>query len=95
MFWITAWRIAIFCVCVLAFVIMAVGFKRHRHQWNKKTRDYWYGRMMWVLAGAAIVIEGFLEDTHDNYSLVFVSAAALATLKGNLQKGNWGNHDAE
>jgi len=95
MFWITVWRIAIFCVCVVSFFIMTIGYQRHRHEWNKKTRDYWYGRVMWILTGVVIVVEGFIQHSRDDYSLVFVTAASLATLKGNLQKGTWGNHDVE
>lgn len=90
MFWINIWRILIFTICFLSFLIMTVGFKRHRKNWNTKTRNYWAGRVMWTCAGMAITLESLIRHTPWRINLIFLTAAALVTLKGNLQKGSWG-----
>lgn len=90
MLWINIWRAAVFLICAISLIVMVGGFIRYRKGWNKKTRDYWYGRVMWTVAGMALSFEGIDENVHLRYGLIFVSVAALATLKGNLQRGPWG-----
>jgi amino acid transporter len=86
----TVLRCLVITVCVFCMAMMLVGFVRFRESWNEKTRDYWFGRMMWCIAGASAALEGILRHTTLRYSIVFFVVAGLVTLKGVLQKGAWG-----
>lgn len=88
--WTFILRSVIIAICLTSCVLMTVGFVRYRTLWNQKTRDYWYGRMAWSVFGVAGSLEGIIRATPLRYSTAFLIAAALVTLKGNLQKGNWG-----
>ena len=90
MFWIDLFRILIGCVCVVSLYIMSQSFLRYRDEWNSKTRDYWYARVVWTVVGLSSAIEGIIRGTPFRYTLIFIAAASFATLKGNLQKGKWG-----
>lgn len=90
MFLINLFRILIGIACAMSIILMVAGFARHHHGWNSKTRDYWYGRLMWTVVGVSSAVEGIARGTAFRYTLIFMAAAALATLKGNLQKGTWG-----
>lgn len=83
-------RIVIVTICLISCVLMTAGYVRYHKIWNQKTRDYWYGRMAWSVFGAAGSIEGIIRMSPLRYSTVFLIAAAVVTLKGNLQKGSWG-----
>lgn len=88
-------RILVVIVCFASLILMTHDFYKYHDDWNQKTRDYWYGRVMWTLVGISGGIEGTLRHTPFRYSLVLLIAAALATLKGNLQRGKWGGDDDE
>lgn len=93
MVWIDVVRVVILVVCVTTLVLMSRAFFRQRNKWNEKTRDYWYGRMMWALVGVSSAIEGIARGVPFRYTLILIAAASLATLKGNLRKGPWGGED--
>lgn len=85
-----ALRIVVIVVCSAAMVIMLIGFARFRKSWNEKTRDYWFGRMMWCLTGVIGCSESLIRHTSFRYSTIFIVAAGLVTLKGTMTKGSWG-----
>jgi hypothetical protein len=89
-FWETLIRAFIGIVCIISLVIMTDSFIKYRQHWNTKTLDYWYARVMWTVGGLSACIEGIIRQLPMRYSFVFVVAAALTTLKGNLRKGRWG-----
>lgn len=91
MFWINFFRIVTGLMCVLSMVIMSRDFYVYHKIWNEKTRDYWYGRMMWAVVGLSASIEGLIRDSPFRYTFVFTAVAIIVTLKGNLQKGKWGS----
>lgn len=92
MFWTNCLRVVIALVCLVSIVVMTISFIRHRNIWNQKTRDYWYGRLMWMVVGFSACIEGLVRDSPLRYTFIFTTAAALITLKGNLQRGSWGSN---
>ena len=83
-------RLVIFFVCLTSIIILIKRFRLNRNGWNSKTRDYWYSLVMWSLAGCVITVEGVYQDSDFGFRGVFVIAASLITLKGLLQKGEWG-----
>lgn len=84
------WRVANFAVNLLCFIWLWGGLKRQRQQWNTKTRDLWYSRMMWAIAGMAISVEGIVQNRTSTLTLVFVTAAGLISFKALNTKGSWG-----
>lgn len=88
-------RFVIFVLCAFSFVLMGFGFYFHSSCWNSKTRDYWYGRMMWNVVGMSAMLEGWIRHTPFRYSLIFIFVATIITLKGNLSKGAWGTNSEE
>ena len=78
-------------LCSLTFLLMLGGMKRHGQEYNKKTRDYWYGRLMWAVTGIVISFEGIRTNATSEFVPVAVLFAVVVTLKGILQKGPWGH----
>lgn len=91
MYWFNFFLVMLIVICSFSMILMAHDFIRDHRVWNQKTRDYWYGRNMWTITGIIAGVEGLVRDIPFRYTLVFLFAAALATLKGNLQRGRWGN----
>lgn len=91
MFWINLLRVVIIVMCLASLILMARDFRVHGKGWNEKTRDYWYGRNMWTLTGLIGCVEGIVRGVPFRYTLIFFTVAALVTLKGNMQRGGWGN----
>lgn len=90
MFWVTSIRVITGIICIISLVIMIDSFLKYRQYWNTKTLDYWYARVMWTVGGLSVCVEGVIRHLPIRYSFVFVVAAALTTLKGNLRRGRWG-----
>lgn len=84
------WRVGNILLNLLAFIWLCGGLKRQRQQWNTKTRDLWYSRMMWAIAGMAISIEGIAFSRNSTFTLIFVTAASLISFKALNTKGSWG-----
>lgn len=89
------WRMINVILGVLCFYWLMGGLYRQKEQWNVKTRDFWYSRLMWAVVGIAISIEGIYFHRTLTYSLPMVTIASLVTFKGLAKKGSWGyNADA-
>lgn len=91
--WFDYYRLAILIVCVICTVMLTNRFIRHRKAWNSKTIDYWYSMMMWSIAGSVIAVEGIRLDSPFSVRTVFVSLAAVVSLRGLMRKGSWGHDD--
>lgn len=92
---INAVRILVAILCVWSMYIMTKSYVKNHRNWNQKTIDYWYGRQVWTVVGLSACIEGLVRNSPFRYTFVFIVVAVIATLKGNLQKGKWGNDDKD
>lgn len=86
-------RLVIFLICLVCSVMLIIRWGRHRKHWNEKTLDYWYAMIMWSIAGCSFGLEGILRDRPFGPSTVLVCCAAVTSLKGLLQNGEWGWED--
>lgn len=91
--WIDYVRLINLITCSTCVIILLGGFARHRNHYNVKTRDYWYGRVMWCATGVVISFEGIDKEFPLTIVPLFVFIASIVTLKGMLQKGQWGYSD--
>ncbi len=91
MFWVTVIRILVIWSCSVAIGAMVFQISKHRAEWNPKTIDLWYGRMMWCVFGVSAAIEGLIRETPFRYSQILLLGASLATLRGILTPGSWGH----
>lgn len=80
-------------LCVVCLVIMGVDYYKHNDTYNEKTRDLWYSRVMWALAGIVISFEGIRRDFPFTTIPLFVFIASIVTLKGLIQSGSWGSDE--
>lgn len=87
------WRICIFTISLVSFVILCNRFRVNRDSWTNKTRDYWYAQTMWSIAGASIGIEGLISHPPFIFSRVFITAAIIVNLIGLRRKGPWGTNN--
>lgn len=87
----TIWRAIVCLVCAFSFVRLLWRFWKYGKNWNGKTRDYWYSLTMWSLAGMSLTAESIIRQAPFRYSIVFVTAAAAASLIGLRRKGGWGS----
>lgn len=83
-------RLFVITACLISMVAMGLGFFRYHKYWNEKTRDYWFGRLMWCIVGITGCTEAIIRNTSFRYSIVFFIVAAAVTLKGVLTPGEWG-----
>jgi multisubunit Na+/H+ antiporter MnhG subunit len=83
-------RLFLIALCASSVLIMLVGFFRFHTDWNEKTRDYWFGRVMWCIAAISSSSEAIVRHSSFRYSIGFFIVAGLVTLKGVLQRGSWG-----
>jgi hypothetical protein len=91
--WHDFWRVGIILVCVGCLWFLAKRYRANSDTWNEKTRDYWFSLVMWSLAGGVLAIQGMVLNFPFGPGLVFVTAAALVSLKGLLKQGEWGGSD--
>jgi hypothetical protein len=84
-------RLFNFLLCSTSVYLLVKSFRKHHHEWNTKTHDYWYALLAWCGAAIASSIEGVFTDAQVTVRLVFVTAASIVTLKGLLNKSHWGN----
>lgn len=84
------WRIGNLIVGLLCVIWLFGGLKRQRAQWNTKTRDLWYSRILWAVIQCVLSLEGLYYDRGFNYSLGLITVAGLVTFKGLNTKGSWG-----
>lgn len=89
-FEITTVRVIVIASCSFSILLMLGGFVRYRKWWETKTRDYWFGRLMWCISGGSACLEAIIRGTPFRYSLIFFLCASVVTLKGLLTKGSWG-----
>ena len=83
-------RVVVFFVSLYSLYKLIRIRRREGVAWNTKTNDYWFAMLMWVLAGHALTLQGFLLDRPFTPAFAFLSAAVLTTAKGLHQKGAWG-----
>lgn len=86
--WHDWWRIALLLVSAACVVILLIRFPLTKTHWGEDKRDLWFLLLMWSLASFAMQIEGIVRDSPLRFRLVFVSAAAIVTLKFLTKKGH-------
>lgn len=91
--WHDFWRVGIILVCAGCLWFLLQRYRHNSSTWNEKTRDYWFSLVMWSLAGAVLAIQGMILNFPFGPGLVFVTMAALVSLKGLLKRGEWGGSD--
>jgi len=84
------WRLANLVGGVFCFIWLMGGLKRQRHQWNPKTRDFWYSRLMWSVVSMSLSVESVYYDREITITLPLVSVAILVTFNGLRRRGSWG-----
>lgn len=84
------WRLLNLILGVLSFVWLMGGLHRQYAQWNAKTRDLWYSRLMWAVVTVFLSYEGIKTNAGSTYALSLITAAVLITFKGLAKRGSWG-----
>lgn len=84
------WRLMNLFLGIMCFVWLMGGLKRQHKQWNQKTRDLWYSRVMWAVVCVVVSFEGIRTNAGSTYALSLITAAVLITFKGLAIRGAWG-----
>lgn len=80
---------------VLCFIWLMGGLIRQHNQWNSKTRDFWYSRLLWAATQIVISIDGINLGAGFSYGLGFITVAGVITFKGLNRRGKWGYDPAK
>lgn len=91
--WADLWRFGLLIICLISLYLLIQRYRTFGSSWNKKTHDYWFSLLMWCLAGAVAMVQGAFLNYTLGPSLVFTTAAALASLRGLLRSGKWGGNE--
>lgn len=85
-------RIFLFVLSAYSAVVLVLRYRREGADWNTKTKDIWYGSLMWSIAGCIFVLQAIALDRPFTAATVFMTAAILVTGKGVHGKGPWGGN---
>ena len=88
--WADYLRLFNFVACVSCLLILLLRFKKFHHQYNEKTRDYWFALTTWTVAGLVGSLASVLLNAPTNPGTVLTTAAVLASIKGALSRSAWG-----
>lgn len=83
-------RLCVFVISVVCLIKLSMRYHINGKDWNTKTLDYWYALVMWCAAGVVLTAQGVYLNRPFTPGTVFVTAAALVTLRGLARKGEWG-----
>lgn len=87
------WRLLNLVVGVFCIVWLFGGLAQQHKQWNTKTRDFWYSRLMWAFTQVSLSVDGIVQHIGISFSLPLITAAGLVTMKALAAKGSWGFQD--
>lgn len=79
--WYDWWRVGLLLVTGTCLFILGRKWLQDRKSWGEWQTDRWYAMGMWSLAAFEMQVEGLLRDTELRFRLVFVTAAAIVTLR--------------
>ena len=85
-------RLLLFFVGAYSLTILLVRYRNGGKDWNVKTKDHWFGLVMWSLAGCVFSLQGVALDRPLTVGFVFLTAAVLATGKAVHKNGDWGSN---
>jgi hypothetical protein len=88
--WVDLWRLGNLLVGLLCLGWLVGGLIKQHADWNVKTRDFWYSRIMWAVTQCVLSIEGIRQGAGATIGLVLITAAGIVTFKGLNRKGAWG-----
>lgn len=84
------WRSLNLFINVMCIIWLIGGLKRQRKNWNFKTINLWYSRLLWAVTGGVLSFEGLSNDRDWSYTLAFVTIASVFTFYSLLIRGTWG-----
>ena len=84
------WRVVNLIVGILCIIWLFGGYRRQSKDWNVKTRDLWYSRVLWAVIACVLSVEGIRLDAGFSYDLGLITVAVFVSFKGLNTKGSWG-----
>lgn len=88
--WWDFWRLLNLLVNVLCIVWLIGGYKRQNTEWNSKSLEMWYSRLIWAVTGIALSFEGIQHHRTWSWTLGFVTIAGLSSFSALRRRGEWG-----
>lgn len=90
--WSDYWRLFNVVATAACLMVLLIRYFRFARTYNQKTLDYWYALTAWTVAGLVGSAFSILNNAPTNPGTMITSVAVVVSLKGLLNKSQWGGH---